>query len=112
VKDWMQGRDIEPDLPADIGENFLKMFAYNEYVGAQLKEGKVFKTAADMVTPPWQMFDDIAGSIKKNMTEEEADYAWTKYMPVWGRLWYQLYGGGLEKFEEKKEAKEYKELND
>ena len=112
VKEWMQGRDVEPDLPADIGENFLKMFAYNEYLEEKLKEGKVFEVGTSLVTPPWQMFDDILESAINNATEEEPDYLWTQYMPVWGRLWYQLYGGGLEKYEEKLERQEMKELDE
>ena len=87
------------------------MFAYNEYLGENLKEGKFFEAATDIITPPWQMFDKIVQSVIENATEDEADYAWTQYMPVWGRLWYQLYGGGLEKFEEKQEREELKEIN-
>jgi len=99
IKDWMMGRDVEPDLPADIGENFLKMFAYNEYLGNKVKEGKVFEAATDIVLPPYEMFDKIANSAI------EGDNKWTQYMPVWGRLWYNLYGGGLEEYQEKKERK-------
>jgi hypothetical protein len=102
IKDWMMGRDVAPDLPADIGENFLKMFAYNEYLGNKIKEGKVFEAATDIVIPPYEMFDKIANSAI------EGDNKWTQYMPVWGRLWYNLYGGGLEEYQEKKDRRELK----
>lgn len=102
IKDWMLGKDVEPDLPTDIGENLFKTFGYSEYLLNKVKEGKLAEATGDVILPPFKMFDKIL----------QADAKAIQYMPLGGKLWYYWYGGGLEDFEQKKRDKEYKELHE
>jgi hypothetical protein len=100
VKDWMLGKDVEPDLPADIGENFFKTFGYSEYILNKVKDKKPVEAAGDVILPPFKMFDKIL----------QADEKAIQYMPLGGKLWYYWFGGGLEDFEKREQDKEYREM--
>lgn len=98
VKDLMLGKDIEPDLPEDIGLNLFKTFGYSEYLLNKVKDGNPVEATYDVVLPPFKMFDKILQMDEKS----------TQYMPLAGKLWYYWFGGGLEDFEERKAQQKYR----
>jgi len=107
IKDWMLGKDVEPNLPADIGVNLFKTFGWSEYVLNKFKSGQVAQGALDIVIPPFNMFDKVWQTETWGGEKEyDVDKA-LQYMPVGGKMWYYWFGGGLEKWE--KQQKRYKD---
>lgn len=102
IKDWMLGKDVEADIPADIASNLFKTFGLSEYVGKKLADGKPVEAIGDIVMPPFGMFDKVLQMDEKAL----------QYMPIGGRLWYYWFGGGLEEFEKKQRAKKQKKYTE
>jgi len=106
VKDWMLGRDVEPEA-TDIGTNFFKTFGWSEYtankaLGKDGRDPEPFKAVGNVLMPPFLMFDTIFSE----------DKDWVKHVPIAGRMIHNWLLGGLEEYEQKERQKELKERAD
>ena len=94
VKDMMQGRKSEPEM-TDIPMNFLKTFGISEYTATKAGQRRLFDLGIDLTIGPFRTFDKIMALDKKSL----------KYMPIYGRLYYEWFGGGMEEYAEKQRQK-------
>ena len=83
----------------DIFLNLTKTLGWSEYIANTVEKGKPIEAAADYAISPVKVFDQIISN------PDEA----VKYMPVIGRMYYQWFGGGIEKDQERLAKKEYGE---
>lgn len=105
INDWLLGRDREAQL-SDIPLNMLKTFGWSQYVVDKDKSGSwpaiALRMGADIVTPPWEMFETIAA----------VDPSAIQYLPIFGRIYYArdwfnlLEESGSEKFNRRLEREQ------
>lgn len=101
--DLMYNRYI--DLSDTIVNNLLGMVGISKFNIYQAREEGLTNTAAIFVTPPlYQVFQNLAGDVSKYIAgkRELKDFEVFKGLPIIGRFYYWLYGGGKTKTEKKK----------
>jgi hypothetical protein len=103
AKDLMLGRgaDMEDIVKDNYVENIFKMFGGSEYLMERyVGRGNVGSALGEMVAPPLDWVDaigsDVAKAIKGDFVGEESKTM--RQAPVVGRIWYNFFGGGLEKY--------------
>jgi len=81
--------DKTKDFVSDIPMNALKTLGWSEYTLSKFKEGPGVGIAS-MVAPPYKMFDEIIVDAYKSATNDEYESkdAYTKYVPVIGKIIY------------------------
>ena len=71
-----------------------------------LKQGDIAGAVVNTVTPPLQVLTDVSKDMVKLIEEGDTLPERTiKNLPVFGKLWYNFFGGGLENALERQEAK-------
>ncbi len=94
VKDMMLGRDVEPEV-TDIATNFIKTFGWSEYTSTKAGRARLVEIGIDYTIGPLKTFDKIM----------QLDPKALRYMPVYGRLYYEWFGGGMEEYAKKQRQK-------
>jgi hypothetical protein len=103
AKDLMLGRgaDMEDIVKDNYVENIFKMFGGSEYLMERyVGRGNVGSALGEMIAPPLDWVDaigsDVAKAIKGDFVGSESKAM--RQAPVVGRIWYNFFGGGLEKY--------------
>ena len=106
VKDMVMGRKFRVDeIPDNYIDNLFKVFAISEYAREKsLEQGKLGTFARDAFTPAIVQQVDRLGSdalkIMKGEVESTNDIESIRQLPGAGTMYYNFFGGGLEKFEQ------------
>lgn len=84
--------------------NTFKLVGASEYIVDKIRQGKWGQAAgaAAIVAPPLNIIDSTMTSLFKTLEEGEVDDTFVKELPLFGRIWYYWFGGGLEKINEKR----------
>ena len=101
--DLMYNRVI--DISDTVVNNLLGMIGISKYNIYQVREEGFGHTISIFVTPPLlQVADDLAGDVNKYLQgkRELKDFEVFKGLPIIGRFYYWLAGGGKTKMEKKK----------
>ena len=104
--DLMYNRDI--DLSDTVVNNLLGMVGISKFNIYQAREEGLTNTAAIFVTPPlYQVSQNLAGDVSKYIAgkRELKDFEVFKGLPVIGRFYYWLIGGGKTKMEKRRKKK-------
>ena len=132
IKDFIKGREIDPDmLPEYAMQELLGVFGFNKYSQERgFQEGEVFRSTLETFLPPLNIPEAIliktpqelaklsnqelgtemtmilnpfANEMEKmNLLMKEPDSAKVlKELPIVGPLYYQWFGGGAERYNEK-----------
>lgn len=103
TKDLVLGRGFNAEEIMTIGapETLLKLFQMSKFSRSQLGSGDASGFVSGVLLPPLGYVD----SVIKDMSDliESGDVLperTIKELPVGGKLWYNYYGGGLEKWED------------
>ena len=109
VKDLALGRGFNADeIPDNYVENMLKYLMASEYTLNTVSDtGKIGEVAKDTLLGGWGVLVDNLNAVGQDLnalsngelTAEESKML--ARSPLFGRLWYNYIGGGLEKFEAK-----------
>jgi len=99
------------DIPDNMVEHIFKNFGASEYIIDRYgSQGKVAQAVINTLSPPVGYIDDIGTDIIKLVTEGDVLPERTiKNLPVFGKLWYMYFGGGMEKMMEREEEEKRKE---
>lgn len=114
VKDLATGRGFNPDeIPDNYISNAFKVFAVTEYARENaLDDGKVGTFLKDLATPAILSNLDALGNdflkIMNGDIESAADMRALRQLPGVGTMWYNFFGGGLEKWEEEQFKEQFK----
>jgi hypothetical protein len=104
AKDFMTGKGMSiEDIPDNYIENLFKTFGATEYVRDKyLGEGKLASALGEVMSPPISWIDAIGTDIW-NIASGEEDYPKEvmRELPLIGKFWYNFFGGGIERAEEK-----------
>ncbi len=102
LKHWIQGRDIAEEQLEDIAiANIYKNFGASEYLMSDLSQGRVGDAITNLIAPPLSVISQTGEGVIKTLSEGEIDPKMLKHLPIVGKMWYNFFGGGLEKWEEK-----------
>tara|TARA_R100001510_G_scaffold3208_1_gene2530 strand:- start:105 stop:3110 length:3006 start_codon:yes stop_codon:yes gene_type:complete len=124
IKDFLKGREFEPELLTDHAlEELLAVYGFNKYASDRLEQDKsVTNLAATYFLPPFNLIEGgyrgyielkklsneqlgtEFGDINFQAQESNFDKAY-KEIPVVGPIYYQLFGGGAEKYNERQQQK-------
>lgn len=94
-----QGADVN-DMPDNYIENLLKVFGGSQYVmDKYVNKGQVGSAIGEIVAPPTDWINAISEDVWK---VANGDFVGTeskmfRELPVIGKVWYNFFGGGLEK---------------
>jgi len=111
AKDFLRGQGAEVnDIPDNYIENLFKVFGGSQYVMEKyVDKGQVGSAIGEIVAPPTDWINAIGEDIWKiangDFVGEESKAM--RELPVIGKVWYNFFGGGMEKaieFEEKRRA--------
>lgn len=108
TKDWMLGRGFTvEDVPDNSINHLLSLMMAGQYIQDRyLKQGDIAGAVVNTVTPPLQVLTDVSKDMVKLIEEGDTLPERTiKNLPVFGKLWYNFFGGGLENSLERQEAK-------
>ena len=115
VKDLALGRGFNVDeIPDNYMENMLKYLMASEYTLNTISEtGKLGEVMKDTLLGGWGVLADNLNAVGQDLnalssgelTAEESKVL--ARSPIFGRLWYNYIGGGLEKFEAKQFQEQY-----
>ena len=108
---------IMETFPDAVYETLMKVAFLGKYQRERyLESGQVGKYVAGLVMPASLGIADTVGAAAMGLTEEEVDIAKVekagRSIPIFGRLYYYLLGGGVEETVEKAQALKQKELRD
>lgn len=117
VRRLMNGKEVGIDeFKDDFANNVLKIIGSSRYVTDKLfASGRIDQTFIDTVTPPLDFIGYIAHDLYKESglkdlidpddklpsLKDKDRRKSIRYIPFFGRLWYQWFGGGLEDYQEK-----------
>ena len=109
VKDLALGRGFNADeIPDNYIENMLKYLMASEYTLNTVSDtGKIGEVAKDTLLGGWGVLADNLNAVGQDLnalSKGELTADDSKILarsPIFGRLWYNYIGGGLEKFEAK-----------
>lgn len=106
AKDIALGRDIDDvELTDRYADQIWRMFLVSKYIVD--REGSAIGTiAAESIFPPHQMLDDLGKALEitpwSSEPASEEDYQkLIRHVPVVGNLFYNFFGGGLERYNER-----------
>ena len=114
VKDLAMGRGFNPDeVPDNYVNNFFKVFAVSEYARENaLDDGKIGTFLTDTATPAVMSNLDAVGAdimrVANGDIESLGESLSVRQLPVAGKVWYNFFGGGLEKWEREQFLKEFR----
>ena len=103
VKDLILGREVRPeDIPDRALWALLGVYGMNEYVyDRYLKQGKIIEGGVAYVTPAAPYLESLV-TLAREPFEDDPDYSRALVgIPVVGRMFYNWFGGGAEKFNER-----------
>ena len=102
TKDFLLGRGGNPEdiIKDNYIENIFKTFGSSEYVmNNYVSKGRIIPAIGEMIAPPLDWIDAIGTDIYKaqkgEFVGEESKIM--AQLPGVGRLWYNFFGGGMEK---------------
>lgn len=104
TKNWMQGREFQIDrIPDDFLNYMMATFMVSRYsVDRRLKQGDFVGVISDSIAPPigaiQNLTKDAVSVMKSIATGEPIDPKVARSVPIVGRWWYNLFGGGAEEF--------------
>lgn len=103
AKDLMLGRGAEAEdiIKDNYVENIFKMFGGSEYLMERyVGRGNVGSAIGEMIAPPLDWIDAIGSDVAKAVQGEfvGSESKAMRQAPVVGRIWYNFFGGGLEKY--------------
>lgn len=104
LKNLMLGR--ETDVEDEVVDNMFRQFGTSSYNMDNLKKGRVGMAIVNTALPPVNLLD-VPGRDVANGKFDSLQYA-----PVFGKVVYNWFGGGLEKHQEKEAKKKRRELRD
>lgn len=115
VKDYALGRGFNADeIPDNYIENMLKYLMASEYTLNTVSEtGKIGEVAKDTLLGGWGVLIDNLNALGQDLnalSSGELTPEQSKILarfPIFGRMWYNYIGGGLEKFEAKQFQEQY-----
>jgi len=113
AKDLMLGRnvDLENELVDRYVDNVFRVFASSQYSVSKLKEtGDITEFVIDSFAPPYNVFQNATTGAWNSIQNGEFDPKTFKDVPFLGKFYYNWFGGGLDKFNERKEKQRYKEI--
>ena len=91
----------------------LKTFGGNKYVFDKTKKEGIASYAIESIKPPLGYINDLSLDINNIISKGgEESFRSVKNLPVGGKIWYNFFGDGLDKFkgyEAKQESKRTKE---
>jgi len=108
IKKLMEGKEVRlEDIPDEFAFNVLKMFGGSEYLyNNYLSKGKFGEAIIETVAPPLDLitnvFEDAVKVLSSDDEIEIAKLKTTRQIPFAGWAIYNFFGGGLEKYEERK----------
>ena len=103
VKDILLGREVRPeDVPDRALWALLGVYGMNEYVfDRYMKQGKIVEGGMAYITPAAPYLESLI-VLGSETFEEDPDYSRSLVgIPVVGRMFYNWFGGGAEKFNER-----------
>jgi hypothetical protein len=103
VKDILLGRDVKPeDLPENAMWSLTSVYGLNRYTTEKyLQQGKFTDAAFNIIQPPVPILEMVQGTVTE-ATKEDPDFAkYTRSIPVVGPMFYNWFGGGAEKYNER-----------
>ena len=120
IKDFLKGREFEPELLTDHAvEELLAVYGFNEYAYTKLDQSQdIGDFASNYIIPPFNIFEGgykgyielkklsnqelgtEFGDINFQIQEPNFDKAY-KELPIVGPIYYQWFGGGAEKYNER-----------
>lgn len=103
VKDMVLGREVRPeDIPDRALWALLGVFGLNKYTSERyIQQGDITGAALNMITPATPLIESTI-KLGQEAFEDEPDYAKAmKGIPVVGTLFYNWFGGGAERFNER-----------
>jgi len=111
INDWLLGR--EPRFGAEeIAENVFKTFGWGAYAVDQARKGKALQAAANVVIPPYKLFEEIYDTSEElekfNQGNPKANPKGVMYFPLVGKAIYNRGLGGAERSEARREREERK----
>jgi hypothetical protein len=107
TKDFMLGREFKPE---DISDNAIshmfKTFGASEYITNKYfgdsKGAKIASALGETFAPPIQWMDSVGTDLWNIVdTDSELSSETLKELPLVGKMWYNFFGGGLERFHER-----------
>ena len=114
IRDVLKGREFPSvdEIPDAYVSNIFRMFGASEYVTDKfLSEGKVASGLKEIISPPLVYIDAIGQDIENLVTSGQAlPENVLRQLPLIGQIWYNFFGGGIERYYEKKEQKEMREM--
>jgi hypothetical protein len=105
TRDFMLGRGFNPEdiLTKNAPEQVLKLFGASEYVRDRyFSRGDYDEAVISTLAPPIPFLNSLGNGITNLATGnlEDATDEFIRDLPLVGRLYYNYFGGGLEKFQE------------
>jgi hypothetical protein len=105
VRDFMLGRgfNTEDILTKNAPEMIMKTFGVSEYIRDKyLSRGDLSGAVINTIAPPLNVIDAVGKGIQ-NIAEGDPPVDLVKELPLFGRIWYNFFGGGLEKWQERQD---------
>jgi len=112
TKNWMQGREFQIDRVPDnfINYIFATLMTSRYAVDRSLESGDLFSLATDAIAPPLNALQtltrDTYNAAEAVASGEEISPKAARSIPLVGRWWYNLFGGGAEEFLEREKREE------
>jgi len=99
LKNAIQGREASlENIPDEYVGNIVKLFGVSDYLAERyLSQGKVSEFVVNTVAPPLGWMDAVATDITKIVEGDTVPEQTLRQLPLGGKIWYQWFGGGIEK---------------
>ena len=108
TKDWMLGRGFNAkDIPNNSYNHLVSLLFAGQYMQERyLKQGDIAGFVANTLTPPMALLTDVGKDIHDLVTKGDTLPERTlKNIPPIGKVWYNFFGGGLERALERQKSK-------
>ena len=109
AKNWMQGREFQIDrVPDNFIDYMLATAMTSRYsVDKNLRQGNVVGVIAEAVAPPISVYANLStdayGAMKAIAEGDDIDPKAARSIPLVGRWYYNMFGGGAEEFLERQD---------
>lgn len=101
AKDFLKGQGMDVnDMPDNYIENLLKVFGGSQYVmDKHVNKGQIGSAIGEIVAPPTDWINAVGEDVWKAANGEfvGGESKMMREMPIIGKMWYNFFGGGLEK---------------
>ena len=108
AKDMLRGQGGSvDDIPDNYIDNLFKVFGGSQYVmDKYVGKGQIGTAVGEIIAPPTDWINAISEDVWKVASGEfvGSDSKMMRELPIIGKVWYNFFGGGLEKameFEQK-----------